>query len=93
MSLNTAEKAQVIENIVGKMSLPKNDTGTPEVQVALLTEKIKRLTEHLKANKQDVHSRHGLVNLVSKRRRLLNYLKKTALTRYQQLLVELELRR
>lgn len=93
MSLTTAEKAQVIENIAGKVALPKNDTGTPEVQVALLTEQIKRLTEHLKANKQDVHSRHGLIKLVSKRRRLLNYLKKTALTRYQQLLVALELRR
>lgn len=93
MSLTTAEKAQLIENIVGKLGLPKNDTGTPEVQVALLTETIKRLTEHLKANKQDVHSRHGLIKLVSKRRRLLNYLKKTALARYQTLLVELELRR
>jgi small subunit ribosomal protein S15 len=93
MSLTTAEKAQVIENIAGKMSLPKTDTGTPEVQVALLTEQIKRLTEHLKSNKQDVHSRHGLVKLVSKRRRLLNYLKNNALSRYQQLLVELELRR
>lgn len=93
MSLTTAEKAQVIENIAGKMSLPKNDTGTPEVQVALLTEQIKRLTEHLKTNKQDVHSRHGLVKLVSKRRRLLNYLKNSALARYQQLLTQLELRR
>jgi small subunit ribosomal protein S15 len=93
MSLTTAEKTQVIENIAAKMALPKNDTGTPEVQVALLTAQIKRLTEHLKANKQDVHSRHGLVNLVSKRRRLLNYLKNNALARYQQLLVELELRR
>lgn len=93
MSLTTADKAQVIENIAGKMSLGKTDTGSPEVQVALLTEKIKRLTEHLKANKQDVHSRHGLVKLVSKRRRLLNYLKNSALARYQQLLVQLELRR
>jgi small subunit ribosomal protein S15 len=93
MSLTAAEKAQVIENIAGKMSLAKTDTGSSESQIALLTAKIKRLTEHLKANKQDVHSRHGLVNMVSKRRRLLNYLKKTALARYQQLLVELELRR
>lgn len=91
--LTAAEKTQVIEKIAGKMSLTQTNTGTPEVQVALLTEKIKRLTEHLKANKQDFHSRHGLVNLVSKRRRLLNYLKANGLSRYQQLLVELELRR
>jgi len=93
MSLTTAEKAQVIESIVGKMGLAKTDTGSPEVQVALMTSQIKRLTEHLKSNKQDVHSRHGLIKLVSKRRRLLNYLKAIDVKRYQQLLVELELRR
>lgn len=93
MSLTTAEKAQVIENISAKMGLSKNDTGSPEVQIALMTSQITRLTDHLKSNKQDVHSRHGLIKLVSKRRRLLNYLKKSDLARYQQLLVELELRR
>lgn len=93
MSLTTAEKAQVIENIAAKMGLSKNDTGSPEVQIALMTSQITRLTDHLKSNKQDVHSRHGLIKLVSKRRRLLNYLKKSDLARYQQVLVELELRR
>ena len=93
MSLNTAEKAQVIEDIKGKFDLASNDTGSPEVQIALITNQVRRLTDHLKANKQDVHSRHGLIKLVSKRRRLLNYLKDTSVQRYQKLLAELDLRR
>lgn len=93
MSLNTAEKANVMKDITAKFDLAKNDTGSPEVQIALITNQIRRLTEHLKANKQDVHSRHGLVKLVSKRRRLLDYLKENSVARYQKLLAELDLRR
>lgn len=93
MSLGTAEKAQIIDDIRGKFELGSSDTGSPEVQVALITNKIRRLTEHLKGNKQDVHSRHGLIKLVSKRRRLLNYLKDISVARYQKLLQELDLRR
>lgn len=93
MSLTTAEKAEVVQGITAKMSLKGDDTGSVETQVALLSNQITRLTEHLKENKQDKHSRHGLINMVSKRRRLLNYLKNTDQARYQRLLVELELRR
>lgn len=93
MSLNAAEKAEIVEKVTGEMKLAKTDTGSPEVQVALMSEQIKRLTDHLKGNKQDVHSRHGLTKLVSKRRRLLDYLKRTQLERYQQLLALLGLRK
>lgn len=93
MSLTTAEKAQVVQDITSKLSLKGDDTGSSETQIALLTNQISRLTEHLKANKQDKHSRHGLIKLVSKRRRLLNYLKNNDQVRYQRILVELELRR
>lgn len=93
MSLTTAEKAQVVQNITSNLHLKADDTGSSETQIALLSAQIARLTEHLKANKQDKHSRHGLIKLVSKRRRLLNYLKNSDQARYQRVLVELELRR
>ncbi len=93
MSLTTAEKASVMQDITSKFELASNDTGSPEVQIAIITNRVRRLTEHLKANKQDVHSRHGLIKLVSKRRRLLNYLQNVNQQRYQKLLAELDLRR
>ena len=70
-----------------------NDTGSTEVQVALLTERIKQITDHLRVHKKDVHTRRGLVTMVSKRRRLLNYLTKEDVNRYQTLIASLGLRR
>lgn len=71
----------------------ENDTGSTEVQVAVITERIKQITDHLRVHKKDVHSRRGLVTLVSKRRRLLNYLTKEDVNRYQTLITRLGLRR
>ena len=70
-----------------------NDTGSTELQVAILTARIQQLTGHLRVHKKDVHSRRGLVNLVSKRRRLLNYLTNEDVGRYQSLIARLGLRR
>ena len=71
----------------------ETDTGSTEVQVAILTERIKQVTDHLRTHKKDVHSRRGLVGLVSKRRRLLNYLSREDVNRYQTLISRLGLRR
>jgi small subunit ribosomal protein S15 len=73
--------------------LHETDTGSPEVQVALLTERINHLTEHLKAHKKDHHGRRGLLMLVGRRRRLLDYLKKNDVERYRALIARLGLRR
>jgi small subunit ribosomal protein S15 len=70
-----------------------SDTGSPEVQVALLTERINHLTEHLKTHKKDHHSRRGLLMLVGRRRRLLDYVRKTDVERYRALIARLGLRR
>ncbi|MBM3208977.1 30S ribosomal protein S15 [Candidatus Shapirobacteria bacterium] len=72
MTLTTEEKQKIIK----KFAATVGDTGSPEVQIALLTEKIDRLTQHLKLHKKDVHSRRGLLSMIAKRRRLLNYLEK-----------------
>ena len=69
------------------------DTGSADVQVAILTERIKQVTDHLRVHKKDVHSRRGLVSMVSKRRRLLNYLSREEVRRYQVLISRLGLRR
>lgn len=87
MVLTIDEKKEVIE----KFARAKGDTGSPEVQIALLTEKIKKLTEHLKSHKKDVHSRRGLLSMISKRRRLLNYLMKKEEERYRLILKTLSL--
>lgn len=71
----------------------ESDTGSPEVQIALLTDRIKYLTDHVKVHKKDHHSRRGLLILVGRRRRLLNYLKKKNITRYRELLGRLGLKR
>lgn len=64
------------QDIIKKFAREKHDTGSPEVQIALLTAQIEKLTEHLKGNQKDVHSRRGLLSMVAKRRRLISYLKK-----------------
>lgn len=87
MALSPEEKKKIIE----KYAQVKGDTGSPEVQIALATEKINRLTEHLKKNKKDVHSRRGLLTMVSKRRRLLSYLLKKDEGRYRRVVEDLGL--
>ena len=77
--------------IIKKFATTKGDTGSPEVQIALLTERIKELTEHLKVHKKDNHSRRGLLKMVSKRRRLLNYLRSNVVERYASLVKTLNL--
>ena len=78
-------------SIIKKFATTKGDTGSPEVQIALLTERIKELTEHLKVHKKDNHSRRGLLKMVSKRRRLLNYLRTSVEDRYRALVKTLNL--
>jgi len=77
--------------IIKKFATTKGDTGSPEVQIALLTERIKELTSHLKVHKKDNHSRKGLPKMVSKRRRLLNYLRDSVEDRYRVLIKDLDL--
>ena len=86
------EKAKKNE-IISTYKRSENDTGSPEVQIALLTERINHLTEHLKANKQDNHSRRGLLQLVGRRKGLLEYLKKTNLEGYRELIAKLGIRK
>jgi small subunit ribosomal protein S15 len=89
MTLTVEEKREVIQQF-GKSEA---DTGSPEVQIALLTRRINHLTEHLREHKHDHHSRRGLLMLVGQRRRLLNYLNRKDLDRYRSLIQELGLRR
>lgn len=89
MSISTAEKAK----IVGEYQQANNDTGSPEVQVALLSSRISTLTEHFKSNAKDHHSRRGLLALVSQRRKLLDYLKRKNADRYRALIERLGLRK
>lgn len=78
--------------IIGEHAKHEGDTGSPEVQVALLTQRIRDLTEHLRTHKHDHHCRRGLLKLVGQRRRLLNYLKKTDIERYRAIVANLGLR-
>jgi len=87
--LNNEKKSEII----GNFKRGENDTGSPEVQVALLSEKIKYLTEHFKTHKKDHHSRRGLLKMVSQRRRLLDYLNNKDHNRYLELIQRLEIRR
>ncbi|MBX3663730.1 MAG: 30S ribosomal protein S15 [Burkholderiales bacterium] len=89
MAVTTAQKAQVLQDF----QRAKGDTGSPEVQVALLTARITDLTEHFKAHAKDHHSRRGLLRMVSKRRKLLDYLKRTKAEQYKALIERLGLRR
>ncbi|WP_366077387.1 30S ribosomal protein S15 [uncultured Aeromicrobium sp.] len=81
------------DEIIKQYALKDGDTGSPEVQIALLTARISQLTEHLKTHKHDHHSRRGLLLLVGQRRRLLNYLQKSDIERYRSLIDRLGLRR
>lgn len=89
MALATEQKKQIIE----KYKLHDNDTGSPEVQIAILTERINYLTEHLKLHKKDHHSRRGLLKMVGQRRAMLNYLKEINFDRYREIVEKLGLRR
>ena len=86
----TAERRTAL---IGEYRAADNDTGSPEIQVALLSERISNLTEHLKTHAKDFHSRRGLLMLVGRRRRLLDYLKKKDQARYETLIGRLNLRR
>lgn len=81
------------KEIIDRFKLHEKDTGSPEVQVAILSNRINYLTDHFKIHKKDHHSRRGLLKLVGQRRRLLNYLRKTDLSRYQNVIKELGLRK
>ena len=86
----TAERKQ---GLIKEFAVKKGDTGSPEVQVAILTERITNLTEHLKIHKKDFHSRRGLLMMVGQRRRLLDYVKTKQVKRYEDLIKRLDLRR
>ena len=86
----TKEKKQ---ELIQTYKREENDTGSPEVQIALLTERITELTEHLKVHKKDNHSRRGLLKMVGKRRNLLNYLAKKDVARYREIVEKLGLRK
>ncbi len=89
MALTKEEKKGIIE----KFKINERDSGSPEVQIALLTERIKKLTEHLKVHKKDFHSRVGLLKMIGKRRKLLRYLQEKDIERYKRLIQELGLRK
>ncbi len=89
MAQTSAKKAEIIS----KFARTKEDTGSPQVQVALLTDRINALTEHFKVNPKDHHSRRGLLKMVSRRRKLLDYLKRTDLDAYRVLIDQLNLRK
>jgi small subunit ribosomal protein S15 len=81
------------KEIISKFGRKENDTGSPEVQVALLTERINHLTEHLKLHKKDHHSRRGLLKMVGQRKGLLSYIKDKDVVKYRELIAELGLRK
>jgi small subunit ribosomal protein S15 len=81
------------QEIIGKFKLHENDTGSPEVQIAILTERINHLNEHLKVHKKDHHSRRGLLKMVGQRRGLLNYLQNNDIERYRSIVEKLNLRK
>ncbi len=89
MTITNEEKKGIIDSY----KVHESDTGSSEVQVAIITERIKYLTEHFKAHAKDHHSRRGLLKLVGKRRRLLNYLKKKDVSKYRELIERLGIRR
>ncbi|OGZ58935.1 MAG: 30S ribosomal protein S15 [Candidatus Spechtbacteria bacterium RIFCSPHIGHO2_02_FULL_43_15b] len=89
MMLNTKQKTKIIE----KHKTHEKDTGSSEVQIAILTEEIKRLVKHLKTHKKDNHSRRGLLKMVSKRKRLLDFLKRESSRRYNSIIKKLGLKK
>jgi small subunit ribosomal protein S15 len=99
LTKNVKEEGKVVltpdvkKEIIDRFKLHEKDTGSTEVQVALLSNRIQYLTDHFRIHKKDHHSRRGLLKLVGQRRRLLNYLKRTDVTRYKQVIDELGLRK
>jgi len=89
MALSDERKREIVQ----QYQLHENDTGSPEVQIAILTEKIRQLTEHLRHHTKDHHSRRGLLKMVGKRRALQNYLREQDIERYRKLIESLGLRR
>ena len=84
---------EIKQGIIGKYRLHETDTGSPEVQIALLSQRIEYLTEHFKTHKKDHHSRRSLLKLVGQRRRLLDYLKRSSVERYRSTVTSLSLRK
>ena len=80
------------QSVIGEHKLHDSDTGSPEVQIALLTARINHLTDHLKMHKKDHHTRRGLLQMVGQRRRMLNYLKKSDIERYRTVIAQLGIR-
>ena len=93
MPTSLPPKAETIASMAEAFGLSANDTGSPEVQVALLSDRINHLTEHLRVHRKDHHSRRGLLMLVGRRRRLLDYVKENDVERYRALIARLGLRR
>jgi small subunit ribosomal protein S15 len=89
MAIDKAQK----QSIINQFKLHDNDTGSPEVQIALLSKRINYLTEHFKTHKKDHHSRRGLLKLVSQRRKMLDYLKQSDRGRYEKVIERLEIRK
>lgn len=89
MSIEKTKKGKIISDF----GRAPNDTGSPEVQIAVLTERIKALTEHLKMHKKDVSSKYGMMRMVSQRRRLLDYIKKIDVKKYEDLIAKLGIRK
>ena len=86
-------RKEVKQEIIAKYAIHEGDTGSPEVQIAILTHRINHLTEHLKSNMKDHHSRRGLLKMVGKRRGLLNYLAKIDIERYRSIIARLGIRK
>ena len=92
MAVNLPPKADTITSMAKAFDLAENDTGSPEIQIALLSARIDHLTEHLKVHKKDHHSRRGLLMLVGRRKRLLGYVAENDVERYRQVIAHLGLR-
>ncbi len=92
MAVNLRPKSETISEMAKAFNLAENDTGSPEIQVALLSERVTHLTEHLKSHKKDHHSRRGLLMLVGRRRRLLDYIKDNDVEQYRAVIAHLGLR-
>ena len=93
MAVNLRPKSETIADMAKAFELAENDTGSPEIQIALLSERISHLTDHMKDHKKDHHTRRGLQMLVGKRRRLLDYVKDNDVERYRAVIAHLGLRR
>jgi len=93
MAVNLRPKSETIAEMAKAFNLAENDTGSPEIQVALLSERITHLTEHLQSHKKDHHSRRGLLMLVGRRRRLLDYIMDNDVEQYRAVIAHLGLRR